>query len=159
MKPVTFLLLMLFGFLQPVTVIAGIEAHEFTSAEQEQQYNKLVNELRCLVCQNQNLSGSNSELAQDLRKEVYGMIKKGDTDAEIIDFMVARYGDFVLYNPPFKPITFLLWIGPFAILIIAVLLLVVLIRKNKNKKSIDLDLGEADKVAELLSKDSSKGNN
>lgn len=159
MKPVTFLLLMLFGFLQSATVIAGIEAHEFSSTEQEQQYNKLVNELRCLVCQNQNLSGSNSELAQDLRKEVYGMIKKGDTETEIIDFMVARYGDFVLYNPPFKATTFLLWVGPFVILILAILLIVTIIRKNKNNQQIDLDVDETDRIAELLNKDSSKGNN
>ncbi|MDH5424925.1 MAG: cytochrome c-type biogenesis protein CcmH [Gammaproteobacteria bacterium] len=158
MKPYTFLLFVVFSFIQSSAVIADIEANEFASAEQEQQYNKLVNELRCLVCQNQNLSGSNSELAQDLRKEVYSMIQTGDTDAEIIEFMVARYGDFVLYNPPFKAITFLLWVGPFAVLILAVLLIVIFIRKNNNISSIELDSSEADKVADLLSRDSSKGN-
>jgi cytochrome c-type biogenesis protein CcmH len=73
-------------------------------------------ELRCLVCQNESLSGSHAELAQDLRREIRKMIGEGKTDQEILDFMVARYGDFVRYRPPMKPTTWLLWGGPFALL-------------------------------------------
>ena len=73
-------------------------------------------ELRCLVCQNESLSGSHAELAQDLRREIRKMISEGKTDQEILDFMVARYGDFVRYRPPLKPTTWLLWGGPFLLM-------------------------------------------
>jgi cytochrome c-type biogenesis protein CcmH len=77
-------------------------------------------ELRCLVCQNESLAGSNADLAQDLRRELREMIKDGKSDAEIKDFMVSRYGDFVLYRPPFKPITWMLWVGPFLLMVVGV---------------------------------------
>lgn len=73
-------------------------------------------ELRCLVCQNESLAGSRADLANDLRREIRKMIVEGKTDQEILDFMVARYGDFVLYRPPVKPATWLLWGGPFILL-------------------------------------------
>ena len=93
-------------------VAANIQALTFDSAAQESRYRSLVAELRCLVCQNQNLADSNAALAQDLRRVTYQMIRSGSTDTEIIDFMVSRYGDFVLYRPPFKPATVFLWAGP-----------------------------------------------
>ncbi len=73
----------------------------------------MTSKLRCLVCQNESLAGSQSDLAQDLRKEVYAMMKSGKDQGEIITFLVDRYGDFVLYQPPVKPSTYLLWFGPF----------------------------------------------
>lgn len=73
-------------------------------------------ELRCLVCQNESLAGSQADLANDLRREIRKMIAEGKTDQEILDFMVARYGDFVRYRPPVKPTTWLLWGGPFVLL-------------------------------------------
>ncbi|MCX7891714.1 MAG: cytochrome c-type biogenesis protein CcmH [Burkholderiales bacterium] len=76
----------------------------------------LGNELRCLVCQNQSIEESNAELAVDLRRQIREQIAQGKSDREIIDYMVARYGDFVLYRPPFKATTALLWIGPFLLL-------------------------------------------
>ncbi len=79
---------------------------------------RLETELRCLVCQNQTLAESNAPLAEDLRREIRGLADAGKSDAEIRDFLVARYGDFVLYRPPVKPITWLLWFGPFALLAI-----------------------------------------
>lgn len=84
----------------------------FDQPEQAARYDKLAQELRCLVCQNQSLADSHADLAQDLRNEVYRMITSGKTDQEIIDFLVARYGDFVLYRPPVSPLTWLLWFGP-----------------------------------------------
>lgn len=78
---------------------------------------KLESELRCLVCQNQTLADSNAELADDLRREVRGLAKSGKSDDEIKAYLVARYGDFVLYNPPVKSTTWLLWGGPFALLL------------------------------------------
>ena len=82
----------------------------------EQRLIGIADELRCLVCQNESLAGSRAELAQDLRREIRTMIKAGKTDAEILDFLVSRYGDFVRYRPPMKPTTWLLWLGPFALL-------------------------------------------
>ena len=78
---------------------------------------RLESELRCLVCQNQTLADSNADLADDLRREVRALAVAGKTDAEIKAYLVARYGDFVLYNPPVKPITWMLWFGPFALLL------------------------------------------
>ena len=117
--------------LMVFNVEAGVEIQGFENAEQQQQYKKLIDELRCLVCQNQNLADSDAELAQDLRKKVATMIVDNKTEDEIIDYMVARYGDFVLYRPPFKLQTLLLWLGPFLILIIGVLVLFRFIRKQQ----------------------------
>lgn len=82
----------------------------------EKRLVEISQELRCLVCQNESLAGSHAELAQDLRREIRTLIGEGKTDKEIMDFMVARYGDFVRYRPPLKPTTVLLWVGPFVLL-------------------------------------------
>jgi len=153
------LYLLVFMVLFPATAFSGVEINEFSSVEMENQYKKLVNELRCLVCQNQNLADSNSELAQDLRKEVYQMLTKGSSDEEIIDFMVARYGDFVLYKPPFKPVTFLLWFGPFVLLFFAVLVVVFMIKNNQKTEVVALDEDEKLQAEKLLNADAEKGNN
>jgi len=106
------------------TAQAVIEAYEFESAQTEAEYNQLIKELRCLVCQNQNLSGSNAELAQDLRRQTYTMLSRGDSPAQVVEYMVARYGDFVIYRPQFKSSTYLLWLGPFLLLIIVLYLVI-----------------------------------
>lgn len=80
-------------------------------------------ELRCLVCQNETIAASNADLAQDLRRELRTMVKAGKSDAEIKEFMVTRYGDFILYRPPFKPLTWFLWIGPFLLMLAGVVAL------------------------------------
>ena len=91
-------------------------------------------ELRCLVCQNESLAGSRADLALDLRREIRTLIKNGKTDAEIMDFMVSRYGDFVLYRPPVNPVTWLLWFGPFLLLIGALVVVVRMVRQSHNNK-------------------------
>lgn len=113
---VSFLLFMalLIGSAQAVT-----ESFDFSGPVTEQRYKSLIAELRCLVCQNESLAGSNAELAHDLRREVYQLMAQGRTDDEIVEFLVARYGDFVLYNPPLRPSTYLLWFGPFLLLFVA----------------------------------------
>ena len=103
----------------------------------EQRLIAISEEMRCLVCQNESLSGSRSELAQDLRRELRNQIRQGRTDAEIRDFMVARYGDFVLYRPPVKPTTILLWAGPFVLMIVAVIVLLVYVRRRN--RAVDRD--------------------
>ena len=90
----------------------------FTDLEQEMRFNQLTLELRCLVCQNQNLADSDAPLAQDLRKEIYDMLQAGKNDDEIKSFMVERYGDFVLYRPPVQGNTLALWVMPVVVLLI-----------------------------------------
>ena len=136
--------------LWSTSALAGVEVHKFDNPEQEQQYNRLVAELRCLVCQNQNLADSNAELAQDLRQEVYEMIQNGATDQEIVSFMVARYGDFVLYRPPFKSTTAFLWIGPFIILAVGFVILLMFIRKRRQSAAVELDETEQARAQKLL---------
>jgi cytochrome c-type biogenesis protein CcmH len=97
----------------------------------EQRLISISDELRCLVCQNESLSGSRAELAQDLRRELRVLIRQGKSDAEIREFMVSRYGDFVLYRPPVKPTTWLLWGGPFVLLVGGLIGLVAFLRKRK----------------------------
>lgn len=93
----------------------------FDSAGQEARFKKLMTELRCLVCQNQSLEDSHAPLAQDLRNQAYKMMRDGASDEAIMEYMVDRYGDFVRYRPAFKPLTFLLWLGPLMLLLIAAL--------------------------------------
>lgn len=100
-----------------VAAQAAISAYEFDTPEQEARFNKLSQELRCLVCQNQNIADSNAGLALDLRRQIHEMIMAGNSDAQIIDFMTQRYGDFVLYRPPLRAGTLLLWVGPFLLLL------------------------------------------
>ncbi|MDJ0776643.1 MAG: cytochrome c-type biogenesis protein CcmH [Gammaproteobacteria bacterium] len=118
----TFCFLLLAGWLLPAQAV--IEVYDFDSPEKEADYQLLIDELRCLVCQNQNLKDSDAELAQDLRRETYEMLQEGKSRQEVIDFMVARYGDFVLYRPQFKSSTYLLWLGPFLLLLIVLVLFV-----------------------------------
>ena len=96
------LTLMLAVFLITGTAGAAIESKQFENSETEARYKKMIAELRCLVCQNQNLSDSDADLAKDLRNQVEKMLKSGNSDEQIADYMVTRYGDFILYNPPLK---------------------------------------------------------
>lgn len=90
--------------------------------KQEAQFEHLLKNLRCLVCQNQDLADSNAELAKDLRMQVYKLVKEGKTDTEINDYLSARYGDFVLFKPPVKSLTLLLWFGPLLFLLLGLLI-------------------------------------
>lgn len=97
----------------------------------EQRLIVIAEELRCLVCQNESLAGSRADLALDLRREVRELIKSGKSDAEIKDFLVSRYGDFILYRPPVKPTTWLLWFGPLLLVLGAIWLLIRIIRRTQ----------------------------
>ncbi|WP_298627106.1 cytochrome c-type biogenesis protein [uncultured Legionella sp.] len=88
------------------------------SAKKEAQFNHLLKDLRCLVCQNQDLADSNAELAKDLRLQVYHLVKEGKSDSEINEYLTSRYGDFILFKPPVKTVTLLLWFGPFLFLLL-----------------------------------------
>jgi cytochrome c-type biogenesis protein CcmH len=108
-----------------------VDAYQFSNPEQQAAYNSLVSELRCLVCQNQTIGDSNAELAADLRRQVYEMLQQGKSKADIQQFMTERYGDFVLYNPPFKATTGILWLGPVAFLAVGLLTVFLFIRHKK----------------------------
>jgi cytochrome c-type biogenesis protein CcmH len=119
----------------------------------EKRLLKLSEELRCLVCQNQNIADSNAELAQDLRREIRTMIGAGKSDKEIIDFMVVRYGDFVLYRPPVKGTTLLLWGGPVVLLVLGIFILVRYQRRRAERVAAEdrpLSADEARRAEALL---------
>ena len=97
----------------------------------EQRLIAIAEELRCLVCQNESLAASRAELAIDLRREIRGLIRAGKSDEDIMNFMVARYGDFVRYRPPLKPATLALWIGPFVLLLVGMVVLVRHVRRAR----------------------------
>ena len=86
--------------------------YPLNSAKQEAQFSHVLKELRCLVCQNQDLADSNAALAKDLRDQVYNLVKEGQSDSEIVHYLTSHYGDFILFNPPIKSLTALLWFGP-----------------------------------------------
>ena len=141
------LLLATFVFWVP-PLQAVIETYEFESAQMEADYKKLIDELRCLVCQNQNLSASDADLARDLRRETYEMLQQGKSSQQVVEFMVARYGDFVLYRPQFKSNTYLLWLGPFLLLLLVLYLLVRRLRAAN--KPVEVDAAAMAEAKQLL---------
>ena len=134
---------------------AAIEAYEFDNAQMEADYNRLIDELRCLVCQNQNLAESDADLARDLRRETYEMLSQGSTPDEVTDFMVQRYGDFVLYRPQFKSSTYLLWIGPFLLMLAALVYLVRRLRAT-GATPAEVDADSLAKARQILENKESK---
>lgn len=111
---------------------------------------ELAVKLRCLVCQNQSIAESNAPLAVDLRRQVREQIAAGRSDGEIVDFMTSRYGDFVLYSPPLKPATVLLWVGPALLLAIALLVAWRVVRARRQVADVPLSDAERQRAAELL---------
>ncbi len=134
------------------TAQAGIEAHTFNDSQKEALYKELIAELRCLVCQNQNLADSNAELALDLRQRTYEMVQGGAVKSDVVDYMVQRYGDFVLYRPPFNGATLILWVGPFVILIFALFGLLRYIRGRARASEPGISADEHERVSSLLDK-------
>jgi len=116
----------------------------------EQRVMTLAAELRCLVCQNQTLADSNAPLAEDLRNQVREKMRRGASDSEIVDYMVARYGDFVLYRPPFKLTTVLLWFGPLLLLAAGFVVLLRRILRRRPAQDPEMTASERKRAAELL---------
>ncbi len=143
-------------------LFAAIDAYQFDDLEKQERFQALSYELRCPKCQNQNIADSNSAIAKDLRTKMYQMLQAGKTDQDIIDYMVVRYGDFVLYKPAVKPQTYLLWYGPGLLLILGLIAIVLIIRSRRksyqavNENEDTLSEVEAKKLNALLK--TSKGN-
>lgn len=131
-----------------LAMIAGLAAAQADPAL-EKRVAGLAHELRCLVCQNQTLAESNAPLAVDLRNQIREQLKEGASEQDVIDFMVARYGDFVLYRPPLKASTLALWAGPFLLLALGVF---VLVRRLRRRRAPGPQLSEAERAraAKLL---------
>jgi len=148
----TRLILMLLLLVGQAALAMPVDTFKFKSAEQETSFHHLSNELRCLVCQNQSIADSNADLAKDLRNEIYKMLLQGKSEDEIIDFMVQRYGDFVLYNPPMKPLTWLLWFGPVIALLAGFVVVANYIRnQRKLAAAVELSSEEQQRLAALRS--------
>lgn len=140
------------------TAQAGIATYRFDNPEDQARFDQLSEELRCLVCQNQNLADSNADLAADLRREIYAMIQQGRSNAEIIEFTVARYGDFVLYRPPVKSTTYVLWFGPFLLFLGGILVMLRLIRQRARSAAPPaLSAQERERLRRLLEQDERGG--
>jgi len=145
---IIFLLMLACLFIAPAQ--ARFETHDFATPQMENDYNVLVQELRCLVCQNQNLADSNAELAQDMRLLVYKKLSEGMNKQQIVDFMVLRYGDFVMYRPPVKKSTFLLWFGPLIFFGVAALVVFSYMRTQKKQVDVVIDEQQQKKAQSLL---------
>ena len=145
---VLLVLVLLIAAVVPAT--AAVEILDFDNPTDEARYKRLIAELRCTVCQNQNLADSNAELARDLRNKVYTMIRDGKTDEEIYAFMVQRYGNYILYRPPLKTSTALLWVGPFLIMGVGVAVLLNVVRRRRRMAAEVVEEDRLARARELL---------
>ena len=138
----------------------ALDARQLADPKQQENYELLTKELRCLVCQNQTIADSNAELAFDLRRQVSEMLEQGKSNDEIIQFMTDRYGDFVLYKPAFKGKTLLLWIAPGAFLVLGLIIVYIFIIQKRAMRSeqsvsnnqVKLDIDKQNKIRDLLEK-------
>lgn len=121
---------------------ANLQAYAFEQPEREQLFRELIAELRCPKCQNQSLSDSDAPLAKDLRDRTYEMVKAGASKQEVVDFMVARYGDFAHYQPPVKASTSILWWGPAAVIVIGALVVGLRVRQLRSRAQLHADEDE-----------------
>jgi cytochrome c-type biogenesis protein CcmH len=144
--------IVLLMFMAQAALAMPVDTFKFDSVQQETVFHRLSNELRCLVCQNQSIADSNADLAKDLRNEIYKMLQQGKSEDEVIDFMVQRYGDFVLYNPPMKPLTWLLWFGPVIALFAGFFVVTRYIRNQRSHAvAAELSSDEQQRLAALQS--------
>ena len=120
----------------------AIDPLPFKDRAEEQRFQNLTRELRCLVCQNQNLADSEADLAKDLRRQVYTLMQSGKSDAEIKQYLAARYNDFVLYDPPLKPGTWLLWFAPGVLVLTGAGVLVNVLRRRPRQNAPESEVGE-----------------
>ncbi len=152
MKPLLFILLLVISINS-----YAVDSRQLSDPKQQESYETLTKELRCLVCQNQTIADSNAELASDLRRQVYEMLQQGKSEQEIIRFMTDRYGEFVLYKPAFAGKTSLLWIAPVLCLFMGLMMVFFVIRSKRAAVQVQVDALEINtekqkKVRNLLEK-------
>lgn len=138
------------ALLLPLAVFAREAPPVAADVQVEQRLMRIAEEIRCLVCQNESLAASRADLALDLKREVRELIKAGKTDDEIRDFLVKRYGDFVLYRPPLKESTALLWAGPFALLVGGFAVAAIWVRRRRAAKTAALTTEDERRAEALL---------
>lgn len=140
------------------TVQAGVEPYSFDTQQQEERFQKLTYELRCPKCQNQNIADSNAEIAQDLRAEVHRLLQDDRTDAEIVSYMVDRYGEFVRYRPAFSGGVAVLWVLPGLGVLLAFVVAWFMLRKRRlqSSESSELQAEESQRLDELIQRHSEK---
>jgi cytochrome c-type biogenesis protein CcmH len=130
-------------------VVSAMDTRQLSSPERQADYESLTAELRCLVCQNQTIGDSNAELASDLRRQVAEMLEQGKSRQDIVNFMTERYGDFVLYKPPFKAKTTLLWLGPGVFLLLGLVAVFFILRRRQKTANASLPF-DSRKIDQLL---------
>lgn len=150
-------ILLLAATLLALPARAVIETYEFSDPALEQRYQQLSGELRCPKCQNQNIADSNAPIAQDLRKLLYQQLEAGADDQEILDYMVARYGEFVRYRPRFAGATVLLWLAPALLLLVGIAIAVVILRGRRDRPAAtgELSASERQRLQDLLDRQGS----
>jgi len=135
------------------SLASPVETFEFKDEVTKVRFQALSKELRCPKCQNQNLADSNSPIAADLRRELYALLQQGKADSEIVDFMVNRYGEFVLYRPRVSELTYILWFGPAALILFGIVIVIVIVRRKPvDKKDLTLNTEQQDKLKRFLDK-------
>ncbi|CAB1276525.1 cytochrome c-type biogenesis protein [Candidatus Nitrosacidococcus tergens] len=147
---ILFFIFTLVGINHLIFAATDLGAYDFKSPEQELRFRELTSELRCLVCQNQSLADSHADLAGDMRREVYQQMVKGLSDQEIVDFLVDRYGDFVLFRPPVQWNTYLLWFGPGLLFLFGFGVFIVTMRKRNQMLTPTLSDSEHQRMAKIL---------
>jgi cytochrome c-type biogenesis protein CcmH len=136
---------------------AVIESYDFDNESLRERFQVLAAELRCPKCQNQNIADSNAPIAADLRRQLHIQLHEGRSDAEIVDFMVSRYGEFVLYRPRWNRVTLVLWLAPLILLAIAVWILLSSLRSRAPSSAAELDGAEQARLEALLAEDRQNG--
>jgi len=150
-KYLVVLLVAIVIFFSSLTMASPVDTYVFQDKVTEIRFNALNKELRCPKCQNQNLADSNSPIAADLRREVYELLQQGKADIEIVDFMVSRYGEFVLYRPRVSSLTYILWYGPAGLLFVGVIVVVIILRRKPVKKAQrTLNAAQKSKLDQIL---------
>lgn len=150
-------LAILLAIILVVPVQAAIDVYQFENDEQQARFKQLTADLRCPKCQNQNIADSNAEIARDLRTKIHYMLVANKSDQEIVDYMVQRYGDFVLYQPRITAQTWLLWFGPVLLLILALLTVFLIVRWRRQRviqtETEALNEEQRQQLADLLNKE------
>ncbi len=138
-------------FYANTSVASPVETFEFNDEVTKVRFQALSKELRCPKCQNQNLADSNSPIAADLRNELYDLLQQGKADSEIVNFMVERYGEYVLYRPRVSAVTYILWFGPIALILIGFVIVIVIVRRKPvDDKDLTLNAEQQDKLKRFL---------